>query len=82
LRDTKRKNDIADGLLVPHDVIIDVLNQVTGSAATILDAVVPAIKRSFPETPAKLLRQVGSSIDAARNSIAAVKIDPPVEDDE
>lgn len=73
-RRMKRENDIAERLVAPIEELEEAISSVSSQAASILDSLVPNIKRRVPELSARDIMFIEKEIANCRNSIASMKI--------
>lgn len=73
-RKLKRENDVEEGKVIPLETMVDVLQQVSKQAVSILDALPLNIKRRVPQLKAKDITFIRSEIAKSRNAIANIRV--------
>lgn len=76
-RKLERENDIEERKVIPHETVVDVLQQVSKQAATIFDALPLNLKRQCPQLTARDIETVRLEIAKVRNAFAGIEVEGP-----
>jgi len=74
-RKAKRDNDLADSLVFPVEVLVEVLSKATGQISSVLDALPLTLKKRSPNLTARDIEFIRKEIAKCRNAAAQAAID-------
>jgi phage terminase Nu1 subunit (DNA packaging protein) len=75
-RRLQRENDVEERKLIPLEELVDILQDVSRQAVSILDALPLNIKRRAPALRGKDINYIRSEIAKSRNIMANIKVRP------
>ena len=73
-RRLKRENDEAEGKLLRRELFVELLQDASRQAVSLLETIPLDLKRRFPETKTREIEFVKLTIAKVRNAIAAIRV--------